>query len=131
MGLHASSPCLEIWEEQLPLKTGVGGGNVAEYFSLLHVRFPVSFMAGHIFFCLPCPTSIPVEALFIILHISCQIYFQLCLGFPDPIPTPLGSIPTLFPGHMFLLPLSGHFPLVFQFQQEVLTQLCWIPTFLT
>lgn len=52
---------------------------------------------GYIFFNHPFLASVPVESLLITLPIPCLMQFQLCLSFPDPIPTHPGSIPIFFP----------------------------------
>lgn len=46
------------------------------------------------------------------------------IGLPDPIPTEPCSTPMLFPGHLYLLPLSVHLLFAPYFDQQVRNQPC-------
>jgi len=74
---------------------------------------------------------VPVEALCVHLCTPCQVQFQWELGLPVPIPTQTSSIPVPFPGYPFLLPLSVHFLLDLQFDQQISFQSCWSLAFLS
>lgn len=65
-----------------------------------------------------------IESFLVILHISCQVPFHLCLGFPETIPTHPNHIPVLFPGHISLLPLAVHFLIPPQCEEQILDQSC-------
>ena len=84
--------------------------------------FPVLFIELIQVFDLPFHADVPVEALFLILCILCQVQLQLHLGLPDPIPTQPSSVPLLVPGYLSLLPLPVHFLLALYFDQQVSTQ---------
>ena len=70
------------------------------------------------------PVDVPLEALLFLLYTSCQVQFQLGLGLPGLIPTQHRSIPMLCPRYLTLLPLSVHFLLALQFDQQVPVQPC-------
>lgn len=57
--------------------------------------------------------------------------FSCALACPDPIPTHLGSVSIFFPGYLSLVRLLEHFLLTLQVDQEVLTDPCQSPAFLT
>lgn len=62
---------------------------------LVFISSSVLFIGGVY---LPFVSNVNVEAHLIFLPIPCQILLQLCVSFPDPMPTHSGSIPMLFPG---------------------------------
>lgn len=75
-------------------------------------------------FILPVLTNIPVKSLD-------KFSFSCAFGFPDPISTHLGSVPIFFPGYLSLVLLLVHFLLILQVGQEVLTDPCHSPCFIS
>lgn len=64
---------------------------------------------------------------FVILYIPCQVLFQLCLGFPHPIPThstlyssTRSPVTASLPVHFFLTP---------QFEEQICAQPCRFPAY--
>lgn len=119
-----------MWEEREPLKTEAKKRVSRSSPCRLTPALPSYLPGRYIFFYLPCLSNIPVDVLLVSLRIPCQTQRQLCLSFPDPIPTYPGSVPIFFPGYVSLLPLPARFLLALQFEQETFTQPCWSPGFL-
>ena len=97
-----------MWKAQLPMKTETKNllSSTSAFSMSVEARSSSLIRKGYSLLYLA-PNK-PLEPL-VIFHISHQVQFHLCLGFPDPISASLDGNPVFSLGHMSLLPLFSPF----------------------
>lgn len=92
----------KTWTMGLLLKTGKKLSTLAMSHVSCHQPSFLIYQGGdYISFNIPFLTNVPAEALLTIFHTPSQIQFQLFFSLPDPLPTYLGNVPTVFPVYIY------------------------------
>lgn len=103
-GWEVFAPCWEVWKAAAREDWSKKLLSTWAFSSILLLVLQLCSWGGCILFNLSVLDDTPVETL-LILCVPCKLHLQPHIGLPDPIPTELGSMHILLPGHMLPLPV--------------------------